>query len=83
MAAAEEQLPHGLVFHWSSGTPKRGGCRSRRCSAGPPPALAAREGLAVGLPAYFVAFDVLQLDGQELLTRPYEERRTLLLIVSE
>ncbi|MEV8533225.1 ATP-dependent DNA ligase [Streptomyces sp. NPDC051211] len=35
-------------------------------------------GLAVGLPAYFVAFDVLQLDSQELLQRPYEERRQLL-----
>ncbi|MFD9622902.1 ATP-dependent DNA ligase [Streptomyces virginiae] len=29
-------------------------------------------------PAYFVAFDLLQHDGQELLTRPYAERRALL-----
>ncbi|MGW7436777.1 ATP-dependent DNA ligase [Streptomyces sp. NPDC054849] len=32
-------------------------------------------GLAARWPAYFVAFDVLQQDGQELLTRPYAERR--------
>ncbi|MFE9797020.1 hypothetical protein ACFYRL_35470 [Streptomyces goshikiensis] len=36
------------------------------------PALAARW------PADFVAFDILQLDGQELLNRPYKERRALL-----
>ncbi|MBB1252546.1 hypothetical protein H3146_04040 [Streptomyces sp. OF3] len=30
------------------------------------------------MPAYFIAFDVLQLDGQELLHVPYGERRTLL-----
>ncbi|MGW3059532.1 ATP-dependent DNA ligase [Streptomyces goshikiensis] len=35
------------------------------------PALAARW------PAYFVAFDVLQLDGQDLLTRPYKDRRPM------
>ncbi|MEY2233839.1 ATP-dependent DNA ligase, partial [Streptomyces sp. BF23-30] len=29
-------------------------------------------------PAFFVAFDLLQHDGQELLTRPYAERRALL-----
>ncbi|WP_051838201.1 hypothetical protein [Streptomyces sp. NRRL F-2580] len=35
-------------------------------------------GLAARWPAYFVAFDLLQHDGQEFLTRPYAERRTLL-----
>ncbi|MFD9303034.1 hypothetical protein ACFWCB_10220 [Streptomyces sp. NPDC060048] len=34
--------------------------------------------LAARWPAYFVAFDVLQLDGQELLQRPYKEWRALL-----
>ncbi|MFD3328422.1 ATP-dependent DNA ligase [Streptomyces sp. NPDC058701] len=38
----------------------------------------ARGALAARWPAYFVAFDLLQHDGQELLTRPYAERRTLL-----
>ncbi|WP_328929887.1 hypothetical protein OG429_38440 [Streptomyces sp. NBC_00190] len=27
-------------------------------------------------PAYFIAFDVLQMDGQELLRAPYRYRRT-------
>ncbi|MFF3980744.1 hypothetical protein [Streptomyces sp. NPDC001828] len=31
--------------------------------------------LAAGLPAYYVAFDLLQQDGTELLTLPYRERR--------
>ncbi len=35
-------------------------------------------GLAARWPAYFVAFDVLQLDGEELLRRPYRDRRTQL-----
>ncbi|MEW2586988.1 ATP-dependent DNA ligase [Streptomyces virginiae] len=34
--------------------------------------------LAARWPAYFVAFDFLQQDGQELLARPYAERRALL-----
>lgn len=53
----------------SSGISRRAGCRSRRCSAA---ALAART------PAYFVAFDLLQMDGRELLRRPYRDRRTQL-----
>lgn len=40
LAAAAEQLPHGLVLDgellvWDAET---GGCRTRRCSAGRPPA---------------------------------------------
>ncbi|MCX5613152.1 hypothetical protein OHB39_37320 [Streptomyces sp. NBC_00047] len=34
--------------------------------------------LAARWPARFVAFDVLQQDGEELLNRPYAERRALL-----
>lgn len=56
-----------------SGTPKRVDCSWRCCSAGPQPAPAAPE----RWPAYRVAFDRLQHDGQELLTRPYADRRTL------
>ncbi|MEU0276462.1 hypothetical protein [Streptomyces sp. NPDC006307] len=33
--------------------------------------------LANTLPAHFIAFDVLQLEGRELLTAPYEHRRAL------
>ncbi|MFA7766341.1 ATP-dependent DNA ligase [Streptomyces sp. NRRL S-448] len=38
-------------------------------------------GLVARWPAYFVAFDLLQQDGQELLARPYVERRALLEIL--
>nr|WTA24118.1 hypothetical protein OG365_39295 [Streptomyces sp. NBC_00853] len=34
--------------------------------------------LAAKTPAFFIAFDVLQQDGTELLTRPYHERRRIL-----
>ncbi|WP_338120199.1 RNA ligase family protein [Streptomyces agglomeratus] len=80
VAAAAEQLPQGLVLDgelvvWDAeagrlsfeALQRRAAARTRGAA-----------GLAVGLPAYFVAFDVLQRDGQELLTRPYEERRALL-----
>ncbi|MFF1341918.1 RNA ligase family protein [Streptomyces sp. NPDC058290] len=80
VAAAEQHLPHGLVLDgelvvWDieasrlsfEALQRRAAARARSA-----PALAARW------PAYFVAFDVLQLDGQELLTSPYAERRALL-----
>ncbi|WP_226967291.1 ATP-dependent DNA ligase [Streptomyces phaeolivaceus] len=34
--------------------------------------------LAEGLPAHFIAFDVLQIDGTELLREPYAARRAAL-----
>ncbi|MEV4442811.1 hypothetical protein AB0K09_28120 [Streptomyces sp. NPDC049577] len=34
--------------------------------------------LAASMPAHFIAFEVLQLGGQELLNRPYGERRAVL-----
>ncbi|MFG2622546.1 hypothetical protein ACGFXC_33525 [Streptomyces sp. NPDC048507] len=46
----------------------------RRAAAGARTA----AGLASALPAYFVAFDVLKLDGRELLRVPYRDRRTVL-----
>ncbi|MFI5987794.1 ATP-dependent DNA ligase [Streptomyces sp. NPDC051555] len=80
IAAADAQLPAGLVLDgellvWDpeagrlsfEALQRRAAARGRGA-----PALAARW------PAYYVAFDVLQLDGQELLARPYKERRALL-----
>ncbi|WP_244291576.1 RNA ligase family protein [Streptomyces subrutilus] len=78
VAAAAEQLPPGLVLDgevlvWDpetgglsfEGLQRRAAARARTA-----PALAAR------LPAYFVAFDVLQSEGGELLlSLPYRERR--------
>ncbi|WP_412079411.1 RNA ligase family protein (plasmid) [Streptomyces xanthophaeus] len=77
LVAAAEQLPHGLVLDgevlvWD---PESGGLsfealqRRAAARARTAPALAAR------LPAFFVAFDVLQVDGTELLTLPHRERR--------
>ncbi|TDU73518.1 ATP-dependent DNA ligase [Streptomyces sp. KS 21] len=80
VAAAEAQLPHGLVLDgellvWDSeagalsfeGLQRRAAARARSA-----PALAAK------LPAFFVAFDILQQDGRELLHLPYVERRARL-----
>ncbi|MFE1413437.1 ATP-dependent DNA ligase [Streptomyces sp. NPDC058746] len=80
VAAAVVQLPTGLVLDgellvWDpeagalsfEALQRRAAARARSA-----PALAART------PAYFVAFDVLQLDGQELLQRPYSDRRARL-----
>ncbi|MFP1629894.1 ATP-dependent DNA ligase [Streptomyces sp. 5K101] len=36
------------------------------------------DDLATRMPAHFIAFDVLQADGQELLTEPYQRRRDAL-----
>ncbi|WP_445270424.1 ATP-dependent DNA ligase [Streptomyces sp. DSM 41634] len=80
VAAAERQLPGGLVLDgellvWDAeaGRLSFEGLQRRAAARG-----CTAPGLAAGWPAYFVAFDVLQLDGVELLARPYRERRTLL-----
>ncbi|MFF3015363.1 ATP-dependent DNA ligase [Streptomyces sp. NPDC057939] len=77
LVAAAERLPHGLVLDgevvvWDpevealsfEGLQRRAAARARTA-----PALAAR------LPAHYVAFDLLQQDGVELLTLPQGERR--------
>ncbi|MGW7029096.1 ATP-dependent DNA ligase [Streptomyces xanthophaeus] len=74
-AAAARPGPRGELLVWDpeagrlsfEALQRRAAARGRSA-----PSLAARW------PAYFVAFDVLQLDGQELLQRPYKERRALL-----
>ncbi|MEU4356233.1 ATP-dependent DNA ligase [Streptomyces virginiae] len=73
MAAAEAQLPHGLVLDgelvvWDAEAGRlsfevlQRRAATRACGA---------AGLAARWPAYFVAFDLLQQDGQELLTCPW------------
>lgn len=77
VAAAIEQLPHGLVLDgellvWDpeegrlsfEALQRRAAARARGASA-----------LAARTPAYFIVFDLLQADGTELLTLPYRERR--------
>ncbi|MEV7729166.1 hypothetical protein AB0P15_31220 [Streptomyces sp. NPDC087917] len=80
VAAADAQLPAGLVLDgellvWDpiegrlsfEALQRRAAARGRGA-----PALAARWR------AYYLAFDILQLNGQELLSRPYWDRRALL-----
>ncbi|MFJ8563774.1 hypothetical protein [Streptomyces sp. NPDC093514] len=79
VAAAEAQSPHGLVLDgepvvWDSGAGRLSFEALQRRAA--TRARGART-LAARWPAYF-AFDLLQQDGKELLTRPYAERRALL-----
>jgi ATP-dependent DNA ligase len=78
LAAAAKALPDGWVLDgevvvWA-GEELSFSSLQRRASAGG--RTAAR--LAEALPAHFIAFDVLQADGVELLRRPYAERRATL-----
>ncbi|MFH9799555.1 ATP-dependent DNA ligase [Streptomyces virginiae] len=77
LGAAAESLPDGLVLDgelvvWN---PKVGELSfeglQRRTAAG---GRSARR-LAGSLPAFFIAFDVLQQDGSELINYPYRQRR--------
>ncbi|MFD0268753.1 hypothetical protein ACFVGY_19605 [Streptomyces sp. NPDC127106] len=80
LVAAAQQLPDGLVLDgelvvWDTAVgrlsfealQRRAAARGRTAAA-----------LAAKTPAFFIAFDVLQQDGTELLTRPYHERRRIL-----
>ncbi|MFJ6722377.1 ATP-dependent DNA ligase [Streptomyces sp. NPDC091259] len=77
LVAAAEQLPDGLaldgelvVWDTAAGRLSFEGLQRRAAARG----RAARE-LAASLPAFFIAFDVLQEDGVELLRHPYRRRR--------
>ncbi|MFG3348632.1 ATP-dependent DNA ligase [Streptomyces sp. NPDC048018] len=78
LVRAAVHLPAGLVLDgelvvWHEGRFSFEVLQRRAASGG-----RASEKLAVSFPAHYVAFDVLQLDGRELLTEPYERRRALL-----
>ncbi|MFF4583668.1 hypothetical protein [Streptomyces sp. NPDC001389] len=80
LVAAAEQLPACLLLDgelvvWDIEAGRLSfGALQRRATARARGAAA----LVAWWPAYFVAFDLLQQDGQELLTRPYADRRALL-----
>ncbi|MGW1769393.1 ATP-dependent DNA ligase [Streptomyces sp. NPDC002073] len=80
LVAAAEQLPPGLVLDgellvWDvaagalsfEGLQRRAAARARGAAA-----------LVSSLPVFYVAFDVLQVDGQEVMHLPYADRRALL-----
>ncbi|WP_328622867.1 ATP-dependent DNA ligase [Streptomyces sp. NBC_00354] len=79
VVAAAEQLPDGLVLDgelvvWDTAGRLSLEALQRRAAARGRTAAA----LAAKTPAFFIAFDVLQHDGTELLTRPRHERRRIL-----
>jgi ATP-dependent DNA ligase len=78
LTAAAAQLPHGLVLDgelvvWSQDRLSFEALQHRASAS----ARAVTQ-LAGAMPAHFIAFDVLQADGQELLPEPYERRREVL-----
>jgi ATP-dependent DNA ligase len=75
---AAADLPHGLVLDgelivWAEDQMSFEALQRRAVSGGRAAARLAQE-----MPAHFIAFDLLQLDGQELLHVPYGERRAQL-----
>ncbi|MFE7948194.1 ATP-dependent DNA ligase [Streptomyces sp. NPDC057426] len=78
LVAAAKQLPHGLVLDgelvvwWKDQLSFE--ALQRRSTSGS----RTIQQLASEMPAHFIAFDVLQIDGHELLTEPYERRRAAL-----
>ncbi|MEV5887350.1 ATP-dependent DNA ligase [Streptomyces sp. NPDC052020] len=78
LVQAAAHLPDGLVLNgelvvWAGDRMSFEALQRRAVSGGRTAARLAQE-----LPAHFIAFDLLQLDGQELLHVPYGERRTRL-----
>ncbi|WP_138908126.1 ATP-dependent DNA ligase [Streptomyces chryseus] len=78
LVTAARQLPHGWVLDgelvvWSGDRLSFEALQRRASSGGQTSAQ-----LAAAMPAHFITFDVLQADGQELMTEPYEHRRTAL-----
>lgn len=75
LVRAAERLPDGLVLDgelviWAGGQMSFEALQRRASSSG----RTARR-LAEELPAHFIAFDLLQIDGFELLDEPYLQRR--------
>ncbi|MFF5728228.1 ATP-dependent DNA ligase [[Kitasatospora] papulosa] len=78
LAAAARSLPNGLVLDGELAVLDHHGQLSftalqRRATAG-----RNARALAAEMPAHFIAFDVLQHDGQELLDEPFARRRQVL-----
>ncbi|MGR4883939.1 hypothetical protein ACIPUC_31600 [Streptomyces sp. LARHCF249] len=77
LVAAADQLPDGLVLDgelvvWDqqAGQLSFEGLQRRAAARG-----RSARSLATSLPAFFIAFDILQQDRTELLNYPYRQRR--------
>ncbi|WP_369779909.1 ATP-dependent DNA ligase [Streptomyces sp. R33] len=77
LVAAADKLPAGLVLDgelvvWDTkaGRLSFEGLQHRSAARG-----RSARGLAASLPAFFIAFDILQQDGHELTGYPYRQRR--------
>lgn len=75
LVRAAAQLPDGLVLDgelvvWADDQLSFEALQRRAASSG-----RTAQRLAEELPAHFIAFDVLQIDGTELLREPYVDRR--------
>ncbi|MEU6628450.1 ATP-dependent DNA ligase [Streptomyces parvus] len=80
IAAADAQLPPGLVLDGellvlNGAGVMDFGALQRRAAASAPRTV---RTLAQAYPAYYVAFDVLQVDGHRVMAEPWERRRALL-----
>lgn len=75
-AAAE--LPSGLILVENCWCGPVSTCPSRPCNDARPPTAPTAARLAEQMPAHFVVFDALQIDGHELLRRQYAECRARL-----
>jgi ATP-dependent DNA ligase len=78
LVTAAEQLPHDLVLDgevviWSGGRLSFEALQRRASSDG---RFVAQ--LVDAMPTHYIAFDVLQAGGRELLTESYERRRAVL-----
>ncbi|WP_329046778.1 ATP-dependent DNA ligase [Streptomyces sp. NBC_01422] len=77
LVAAADQLPRNLVLDGELAVLEHGQLSfpalQRRAAA-----VRNAKTLAAALPAHFIAFDVLQAEGQELLDEPYARRRQIL-----
>ncbi|MFI6012164.1 ATP-dependent DNA ligase [Streptomyces sp. NPDC051243] len=78
LVRAAEHLPDGLVLDgelvvWTGEQLSFEALQRRTASSGRTAVQLAEE-----LPAHFIVFDVLQAEGQELLRKPYADRRTQL-----
>ncbi|WP_333732570.1 ATP-dependent DNA ligase [Streptomyces sp. IBSBF 3010] len=78
LVAAAGQLPSGLVLDGELVVLDENGQLSFPALQRRAATVRGAQALAAALPAHFITFDVLQVEGRELLDKPYAARRALL-----